>query len=221
MIGPQGPVGPQGPAGPAGQTGSVGSIWNETINESGSSLANWTQTQGSWSVVSGALEFTASTTTPTGLLRFTMPVAQSALVFEADINMSNNGPNTGGSYIGLLFNWDGNGNSGPGYGASAFLYTPDGSPSTDGEVYSEQPSFQVPGPATGFPFSFNTYNKLRIVAIGNVMDIYVNGVYQETAYRTVYNGATAPKVLPRYIGFRMTNCIGSIQNIHLYTMTLP
>jgi hypothetical protein len=205
--------------------GSIGSIWTETVNESGGSLANWTQTMGSWSVVSGAFQFTAGAGT-TGLLRYTMPVAQSAIVFEADINMSSLnmsslGPYTGASYIGLLFNWDGNGTSGPGYGASAFLYTPARSPATDGLVYTEQPSFQVGGPATVSRFIFDNNYTLRVVAIGNVMDIYVNGVYQETAYRTVYNSGNAPQALPRYIGIRITNCTGSVQNIHLYTMALP
>jgi hypothetical protein len=205
--------------------GPAGSIWNETVNESGGSLANWTQTMGSWSVVSGAFQFTASAgggAGGTGLLRFTAPVAQSALVFEADINMSSSGSYTGVSYIGLLFNWDGNGFSGPGYGSSAYLFTPNRSPSTDGVVYTEQPSFQVMGPiSTVSRFNFNTNYTLRVVAIGNVMDIYVNGVYQETAYRTLYNSGTAPNALPRYIGIRVVNCIANIQNIHLYTMVLP
>ena len=216
-----GPMGPAGPAGPAGPMGPVAALWNETVNESGSSLTNWTQTMGSWSAGSSGFQFTASTTTPTGLLRFTPPLAQSALVFEADVNMLSSGPNTGASYMGLLFNWDGNGSTGPGFGASAFLFSPNHVPSTDGIVYSEQPSFQVSGPSTVFRFNFNTNYTLRVVAIGNVMDIYINGAYQETAYRTVYSGSTAPAALPRYIGIRVTNCVANIQNVHLYTMALP
>jgi hypothetical protein len=219
-VGIVGPVGPTGPIGPVGPIGPGGSIWNQTVNESGGSLANWTQTLGSWSVVSGAFEFTAGAGA-TGLLRFTAPVAQSALVFEADFNMSSSGSYTGASYIALLFNWDGDSGGGPGYGSSAYFYTPNRLPSTDGVVYTEQPSFQVGGPFTVSRFNFNTYYTLRIVAIGNVMDIYVNGVYQETAYRTAYDSGTAPNALPRYIGIRMTNCIASVQNIHLYTMVLP
>ena len=50
-VGPQGPAGPTGapgvgmvgPMGPTGPMGPAGSIWNETVNESGGSLANWTQ----------------------------------------------------------------------------------------------------------------------------------------------------------------------------------
>jgi hypothetical protein len=176
---------------------------------------------GSWTIASGAFQFTATSAAATGLLRFTTPVAQSALVFEADINISSSGSYQGASYIGLLFNWDGDGNVGPGYGSSAFLYTPNRLPSTDGVVYTEQPSFQVSAPTTVSHFNFDTYNKLRVVAIGNVMDIYVNGNYQETAYRTAYNSGNAPNALPRYVGLRITNCVGTIQNIHLYTMALP
>ena len=208
-----------------GPMGPVAAMWNEIVNESGSSLANWTQTMGAWSVASGDLQFTSGQGA-TGLLRFTAPVAQSALVLEADINISSSGPSPGtlymgASYVGLLFNWDGNVNNGPGYGAGAFLYTQKRSLPTDGAVYTEQPNFQVQGPFSAFPFNFDTFYTLRVVAIGNVMDIYVNGMYQETAYRTIYDPGTTPNVLPRYIGIRVTNCVADLRNIHLYTMALP
>jgi hypothetical protein len=218
--GPVGPAGPQGPTGPAGPMGPVAPIWNETVIESGGSLANWTSVSGTWSDVSSSFQITTPTN-GSDLLRYTKAIAQSALVFEADVSISNGGGFTGGSAAGLVFNYDGGQNTGTGYGSAVFLYTPGRAPENDGATYSEQPNLQVGGPQFPYPFSFNTFYTLRIVAIGNVMDTYVNGVYQMTSYRTPYNAGTAPATLPYYIALRASNCTANFRNIHFYTMTLP
>jgi hypothetical protein len=218
IPGQTGPTGPTGPAGPAGPTGPVAPIWNQTVNESGGSLANWTTVSGTWSDVSDSFQVTTPANT-NNILRYTPTVAQSALVFEADISISSSGGFTGASAAGLVFDYDGG--TGAGYGSSVFLMTPGHSPGTDGVVYSEQPNMQVGGPQFAYRFAFNTFYTLRVVAIGNVMDTYVNGVYQMTSYRTPYNAGTAPLTLPYYIALRAANCTANFKNIHFYTMTLP
>jgi hypothetical protein len=153
------------------------------------------------------------------MLQYTPAIAQSALVFEADISIASGTGFSGQGYAGLVFNNDGG--LGSGYGSSVFLFTLGRSPTTDGSVYSEQPNQQVGGPHSTYPFAFDTFYTLRVVAIGNVMDTYVNGVYQMTSYRTPYNNGTAPAVLPHYIALRAVNCTANFKNIHFYTMQLP
>jgi hypothetical protein len=211
MVGATGPTGPTGPA---------GLIWNQTVNESGASLANWTTLYGTWSDVSNSIQVT----TPAGtnnLLRYTPRIAQSALVFEADISISSTGGFTGTSAAGLVFNYDAGQNSGTGLGSSVFLLTQNRTPWSDGVTYSEQPNMQVAGPEFAYRFSFDTFYTLRVVAIGNVMDTYVKGVYQMTSYRTVYNSGNAPQTLPYYVALRAVNCTANFKNIHFYTMALP
>jgi hypothetical protein len=155
----------------------------------------------------------------TNVLRYTPAIAQSALVFEADISLASGSGFSGYSYAGLVFNYDGG--VGAGYGSSVFLQTPGRLPSIDGVIYSEQPNNQVVGPHVSYAFSFDTFYTLRVVAIGNVMDTYVNGVYQMTSYRTPYNNGNAPVALPQYIALRAVNCTANFKNIHFYTMQLP
>jgi hypothetical protein len=140
-------------------------------------------------------------------------------VFEADVSIAAGTGFSGGSLAGLVFNYDGN--VGSGWGSSVFLYTPSRNPSSDGVTYSEQPNMQVGGPRAPFPFAFDTFYTLRVVAIGNVMDTYVNGVYQMTSYRVPYNSGTAPAALAGFIGLRASNCTAQFKNIHFYTMPLP
>lgn len=208
--------------GDKGNTGAAGGAFTLVVNESGTSLANWTQVLGSWSVVSSAFQVTTPANT-NDFLKYTAATAQSALVFQADMSLSSGGGYSGGSTAGLLFNWDGTSSiGGSGHGVWAALETTGQSPTTDGLLYIEQPSTLTAGPTLTFHFSFDTFYTLRIVAIGNVMDFFVNGTYQYTAYRQPFAaGGAAPAQVASFFGLRANNCKANFKNILLYTMVLP
>ncbi len=82
--------------------------WTQSFSEDGSSLANWTQATGSWSVVSGALH--VDTTAGTlARLKYNVPqqLAMTGMwVIQADVMMESSGIGSN-CPMGLIVYWDG------------------------------------------------------------------------------------------------------------------
>lgn len=211
-----------GPPGPPGLNGG----WTLAVNESGASLANWTHQSGAGTVVVSAGTF-LFTNSGTGFdyeeWGHLLGVPNSALVFQADVNMHGGGGHTGGSDMGLVIDTDNNNGSSGAWGMYAALRTAGQSPTSDGLIYTELPSTQRGGPTTTFRFSFNTFYTLRVVAIGHKVDIFVNGTWVNQVFRIPYNsGATSlPACTSFGFGLRQTNTIGQFKNIKLWNMVLP
>jgi len=196
--------------------GGAPSGFTTVINEAGTSLANWTQASGSWSVVSSAFQVNTGATTAR-FLAWTARIAQSSLIFEGDVNMSSAGGFGADNRIGFNLNCQ---SSGAGGALGVLRSTGALTPASTGTIYDEQPQGVTAGPAgLTFLWNLNQYYRLRIVAIGNVMDIYVDGVYKYTVLRNP--APVSPGVEYAYVCLYAYNCIANFKNIKMYTLTLP
>lgn len=92
--------------------------WIQTVDENGSSITNWTSVVSTWAEVSSAIQGTTSGATDS-FIKYNNPVAQSAMVFQADISIASTGGYTGTSIAYLLFGWDGVSHTGSGNGQGA------------------------------------------------------------------------------------------------------
>jgi hypothetical protein len=190
--------------------------WTTVINDPGISLANWTQASGSWSVVSSAFQVNTGATT-TRFLNWTPRIAQSALIFEADVNMSSAGGFGADNRIGFNLNAQ---STGAGGMLAVLRSTGALTPASTGTIYTEQPQGATAGAAgLTFLFNLNQYYRLRVVAIGSVMDIYVDGVYKYTLFRNPAPAGTG--VEQAYVFLYAYNCIANFKNIKMYAVTLP
>ncbi len=204
----------QGGSGKIVKDGGSPLTWNLAINESGTSLANWTQVSGSWSVVSSAFQVNSGATTLVNLA-WTAKIAQSGIVFEADMKIESGGGFGADNRVGLRIDYDGTTGAS---GAVAFLRCTGAlNPASTGVIYSEQPYALTAGPNLTNLFALDTYYKLKIVAIGNVFDVYVDGVYKTTRARIPTNGALEYA----FVGLVAYNCIADFKNVKMYSLALP
>lgn len=197
---------------------AVGGIWSLALDENGASLANWTMTSGSWSVVSSAFHVDTGALTVT-LLRFTARIAQSAIVFTADVKMESTGGFVGGSRLGFVVNCDSG--AGATNGSQVTLRCNGNlNPASTGVVYIESPSGVTAGPS-GLTFLFNLdqFYTLKAVIIGPVMDIYVDGVYKYSLLHKIDPAASAVEYA--YVSMYAFNCRADFQNIKMYSIILP
>lgn len=195
---------------------SVTPVWDTTVNEDGSSLSNWTQTSGSWSVASSAFHVSGSAGAVKAL-RYTARVAHSALVFQADVKMNSSGGFGADNRIGLGFNKPSNLS-----GGSIVTLRSTGAltPSSTGVIYTEQPDGTTAGPSSLTKlFNLDQYYTLKVVAIGNAMDVYVDGVYLYTLLRKM--DPVAGAIEYAYISLYSYQCDVDFKNIKLYTPSLP
>lgn len=195
---------------------ALGTVWTQVINELGTSLANWTQSSGSWSVASSAFHIDTGAATKRDL-RWTAKIAQSALIFQADIKMESTGGFTGGSLVGLSFNTTG----APSLGCLISMRCIGNlNPASTGVIYNEQPAGVNGGPtALTNLFNLDQFYTLRIVAIGSVMDVYIDGIYKTTVMRVPWTSGTTFEHC--FVTLLATNCRADFKNIKMYTLTLP
>ena len=180
------------------------SPWTADLNESGASLANWTQESGSWSVVSSSFQVTTGAG-GTDRLKFTAQKRQAVLAFQAQVSMVTGGGFSGQRWLGLLWGWDGSGTGGTFVG----LRSEAGSPSSDGTIFGEnQQGVSAIPTRPAYLFNFDTFYTLTIISAGSgLWDTYINGVYQTTF------GAGTSDVNTAYLGLVVKNCIAQFKNI--------
>jgi hypothetical protein len=153
-------------------SGAASSIWTTQVSEDGSSLANWTQVSGSWSVVSGA--FHVDTTGATiARLKYNTSLDQymgGVWSWEADIKVNSASMGTNVP-AGLLFYWPGAASGSP----TIQLFTINGSTF---QVRGEQDATAarvdafVPSPT----WALDVYANLRIICFGTAVTFVLNGV---------------------------------------------
>lgn len=188
-------------------------MWNTVINEDGTSLASWTQTSGSWSVVSSAFHIATGATT-VRQLRWTSRIAQSAMMFEADVNINSGGGFAADNRVGFTIN-----HSSSISGGSLIVLRSTGAltPASTGVIMIEQPGGTTAGP-TGLTnlFSLDTFYKLKVVAIGPVMDIYVDGVFKYSLLHKI--DPASPVIEYGYVSLYAYNCNADFKNIKMWTL---
>lgn len=193
--------------------------WALGFNEDGSSLSNWTQVSGSWSVVSSAFHIdTGATTIRT--LKYTARIAQGAIVFSADVKIESTGGFAADNRIGMLFH-SVSAFNGTGGVLVTLRSTGALTPASTGVIYTEQPAGSIVGP-TGLTnlFNLDTYYNLKVVAIGPTMDVYVDGVYKYSmSHKPDLVGN--PSIEHSYLGLYAYNCRADFKNILLYSVALP
>ncbi len=175
--GPTGPQGPQGPQGPDGPTGPQGPSWILLINEDGSSLANFTQVNGSWSTDGTQISTTA--TSPSSFLRFTAPTEQNFEILEVEIRFPSPQPTSTPQVVGgLISNWNGSNSSTAGPSVAYFVFSTDGLGDIDP---SFTPKFIVDtffgGSIVEFLYptlSLDKYYKVRLVKSIRQTSVYID-----------------------------------------------
>lgn len=197
---------------------ALGTVWTQVINESGSSLANWTLISGSWSVVSSAFHIDTGATTFRNL-GWTAKIAQSAIIFQADVRLVSTGGFAADNRVGLRFNCNGGNSDGTGV-AVALRSTGALTPASTGKIYWEQTYGVAGGPSVAYLFNLDTFYTLRVVSVGNVIDLYVNGVYLTSGVR-FFSTATPAALEFAYVTLFAYNCRADFKNIKMYAPTLP
>lgn len=196
---------------------AASATWTNTINESGTSLSNWFQTSGSWSVVSSAFHIDTGATT-VRQLSYSTAVAQSAIIFQADVQMVSTGGFAADNRVGLIINTGGT----VGTPGSLITLRSTGAltPASTGKIYCEGPAGVTSGPTSAFNFSLDTFYTLKVVAIGPVMDVYVDGVFKFSFFHLPYVQTTTA-FNPGIVGMYAYNCRADFKNIKMYALTLP
>lgn len=194
---------------------ALGTVWTQVINELGISLTNWTQV-GSWSVASSAFHIdTGATTART--LRYTPRIANSALIFQCDVKMESTGGFAADNRVGFQMSTG----STPSLGTMVTMRSTGAlTPASTGVIYAEHPAGITAG-ASGMTklFNLDTFYTLKVVAVGTIMDVYVDGVYLYSFPRTVWTTQTT--IDQSYVALYAYNCRADFKNIKMYTLTLP
>lgn len=129
--------------------------------------------------------------------------------------------------MGILINYDGTtaiqgGASNHNFGVYSNLTTALRTPATDGLLGGAQMPFtQNGGPTATFRWNPNTFYTIRIVAIGDLCDSYINGVYQGTWPHVYANQGAIQATTPTFVMLIGQNGIFQFKNVKAYQMNLP
>jgi hypothetical protein len=202
------------PGSGGGGGGGIGSIWSRFLDEDGSSLAEWTQVSGSWSVVSDAFHVD---TTSGSIARLKFNTAfdpvNSIFVFAADVKVSSAGIGSDAP-AGLLFDWSGSG----GGSYAVQLFKAGGGAGTKQIRTEYDQSAANLGAFTPSPtWALDAYSRLLILVHGSVATIFLDGVNVGQTQFTANQGWTAP----RFVGLVANNAVVDFQNITLDYLALP
>lgn len=186
----------------------------QSFVEDGTSLANWTSVLGSWSVASSAFKVTCSSLA-FGHLRYTSRVPQSGFIFQADVKIESGGGFGADNRVGLRFKSDGGTG---GTGAVVFMRCSGTlNPSSTGGIYTENPFGTLAGAHLSNNFNLDQYYNLKVVVVGSVMDIYVDGNYI-TSRIVISAPSPATAVESGSVTLTAYNCIADYKNIKLYSV---
>lgn len=176
---------------PATGGGGGGGGWTLVVDEDGSSLAHFTTDSGTWAVTGGVIEATTSGAS-FGRLRYTNRIPSSYMVMEVEVNVASTSRNVAISVAGMIFNWDGSGDS----GFDARMDWNSRNPASNGVITNNLDAISTLLTTTNH-FALDTWHKLRVVRAGTNVDVYFNGTYLVSAsYRNV-----ASQVDCGFIGF--------------------
>jgi hypothetical protein len=176
------------------------SPWELVLDEDGTSFANFTGATGTWLSDAGVIKQTDATAS-VRRARYNTLVPNGALVFQAEVQSKNN---NGDSQVGFVIGFDGT-NAG---GISPSIRIFDDDVRVDQDAVAASATFSV-------TLAIDTWYTLRVVTIGPMTSVYLDGTLLGTA-RTVVTNMNAA-----YIGLRTYNTAGWFRNIKAWTLTLP
>ncbi len=198
---------------------AAGTVWSQIVNESGASLANWTQTSGSWSVVSSAFHIDTGATTVRQLSFSSVKTQMSAVVFQCDMQMLSTGGFGADNRMGVILGTNGGITSVSIGGALATMRSTGAlTPSSTGKIYTEQPVNVTGGPTYNRNFNLDTFYTFKVVAIGPIMDVYIDGTLECSFLRKVDSATVTVNTILQLYAY---NCRADFKNIKLYTIALP
>ena len=195
--------------------GGSGGGFTTAINEAGTSLANWTQDSGAWSVVSSA--FHVDTTGGTAArLKFvtSQTLAMSTLfAFEADVMMESAGVGVDAP-IGLLFYW-----SGTGAGAPTGQIFKAGAGAGTKQMRAElDTTAAILGAFTPSPtWAFDAYANIRLVVQAGQVTMSLNDALTAIWQYTPTQSFTSA----RFAGLVCNNAVCNFKNILLSYLAPP
>ena len=201
-----------------------GVSWLNSFTESGASLANWTQVNGSWSVVSSALHVD---TTGGAFGRLKFNTAQSDKQggpwrFQADMMMESAGV-ASDAPMGLLFYWPGVAS-----GSATYQLFKAGAGAGTKQARSEQDATAAlitaftPSPT----WAFDVYQTFAVIGLGSQISGLLNGVQ-------IMQGRVGPgpgqgagtnfygHTESQFVGLVCNNAVCNFKNIRLDYLALP
>jgi hypothetical protein len=189
---------------PSGGGGGV--TWTQDVNESGSSLTNWTAGAGTWTtdgtVINSALSAGATTD-----LRYNTKLALAAgFIFEAEMQFPSASQSAAPDIIGLVIGTD-SAVAGGGFGA--------GLDRVNSRIQTERYEQAIQGVLSTAAFSLDTWYKLRLLyAGGPICTVYLDGALVGTV--RVDNTGLGDQ---SYIALRTFDARGQFRNIKAWTLT--
>ncbi|MGD9591067.1 MAG: Ig-like domain-containing protein [Candidatus Babeliales bacterium] len=149
----------------------------DKVFEGGWSLANFTQTNGTWSSVNGHFTTTGA---PRSFLQYNNPVSQTYQIFEVLMEFPDSQPANTNIVGGMLSKWNGSDESVPGPNTFYITFDTDG----DGQIGSTPviaaEGFRLGGGASStYPsLQLGQYYKITLVVTPvNAMSVYINDVH--------------------------------------------
>jgi len=192
--------------------------WAAGLIEDGTSLTNWTQVNGSWSVVSGAFHVDATGGTVARLKYNTAADdwTQSMWVYEADVMMESSGLGTNPP-IGLLVWWTGSGAG----ATSGEIFTAGSASARQIRVTAETTAIIVAATTPTVTWAPDVYSRLKLMLFGGKGQMSLDG--HQVAFfdwTNAFSGGLGFSA-PRYVGLHANLCKANFKNIALHYLSLP
>lgn len=191
--------------------------WVISFSEDGSSLSNWTQDSGSWSVSQNS--FLVNTTSGTEARLKLNTDQKSSLgtiaVYQVDIAIQSSGL-VNNSFAGLLWYWSGSGSGGP---VVELIYT------SAGAVHNVRSEFDavsglIPAFLPSTSWVEDVYITLKLVIVGASYEIWL--AQNLIASGILWNAVDARGLLTKtFVGLCANNCNANFKNIKLSYLPMP
>lgn len=185
--------------------GSSRGSWEQDVNESGASFANFTAGSGTWA--SDGTVFTQTDTAASRRAKYNILLPLSLpIVFEAEVNFPSAGQTTSADQnIALIFGFNG---SAPAAPVVRFHFNNGAVPKI--EIENDATTARLSVTPTG-SFAYDQWIKIRGVYNVSMLTMYCNGTLYGTAGVAVSSDS-------RYVGLLTSNCKGQIRNIKLWAL---
>lgn len=188
---------------------SGGSVnWNQLVNESGASFANFTANSGTWASNGTIIQQTSTAVTTHRRARYnTIQPLGLPYLLEAEVRLPSAGQLTGTDILaGIYMGYDGAAGSG-----GLFVGINDG---TSGQGIQIERQAAVVIRLISNTINLDTWYKIRIANIGVFVSVYLDGVFKGNAISASINSSS-----PDYIGLVTYNSIADFRNIKAWALS--